>query len=79
MSFITLSFYSRNGLIFFPDFCQLVLERLREDRYAEEDFRRFMFKVGEDRMEDIVTKHLCYRCCVVLILTPMTSGQRNIK
>jgi hypothetical protein len=24
----------------------LVLERLREDKYAEEDFRRFMFKVG---------------------------------
>ena len=23
-----------------------MLERLREDKYAEEDFRRFMFKVG---------------------------------
>ena len=36
---------ARNGLIYFPDFCQLILERLREDKYAEEDFRRFMFKV----------------------------------
>ena len=37
-------------MIFFPDFCQLVLERLREDKYAEEDFRRFMFKVMDMMM-----------------------------
>ena len=36
---------ARNGLIYFPEFCQLVLENLRQDRQAEEDFKRNMFKV----------------------------------
>ena len=33
-------------MIYFPDFCQLVLERFREDETQEEDFRENMFKVG---------------------------------
>ena len=44
---LSASFFFRNGLIYFPDFCQLVLERFREDKYTEEDFRRSMFKVGQ--------------------------------
>ncbi len=36
----------KNGLIYFPDFCQLVLDQIREDeKNGEEDFRRNMFKV----------------------------------
>ena len=38
-------FLVRNGYIFFPDFCQLVLERFREEEDEEEEFRRGMFKV----------------------------------
>lgn len=34
---------SRNGFIYFPEFCQVVLERLRED--DEELFRQNMFKM----------------------------------
>ena len=37
----------RKGLIYFPDFCQLVLDRLREDEVQEEQFRQNMFKVGK--------------------------------
>ena len=34
---------SRNGLIYFPDFCKIVLKRWREE--DEEVFRQNMFKV----------------------------------
>lgn len=37
---------SRNGLIFFADFCQLVLDWLREDARGEEEFRQEMFRVS---------------------------------
>lgn len=38
----------KNGLIYFPDFCQLVLDQIREDeKNGEEDFRRNMFKVSD--------------------------------
>ena len=36
---------ARNGFIYFPEFCHLVLENLRQDKQAEEEFRRNMFKV----------------------------------
>ena len=36
----------RNGLIYFPEFCQLVLKWFRKDELQEEDFRENMFKVG---------------------------------
>ena len=36
----------RKGLIYFPDFCQLVLERFRESESEEEDFFQTMFKVS---------------------------------
>ena len=35
----------RNGLIYFADFCQLVLDWLREDASQEEAFRQAMFRV----------------------------------
>ena len=36
---------AKNGMIYFPDFCQLVLEQIREEGNGEEDFRMNMFKV----------------------------------
>ena len=35
----------RNGLIYFADFCQLVLDWFREDGNQEEAFRQAMFRV----------------------------------
>ena len=35
---------ARNGLIYFPDFCKLVLDTFREEKNKEEQFRRNMFK-----------------------------------
>ena len=35
----------RNGLIYFADFCQLVLDWFREDGKQEEAFREAMFRV----------------------------------
>ena len=36
---------ARNGLIFFPEFCEIVLKKFRED--DEEQFAQIMFKVRE--------------------------------
>ena len=36
---------SKRGLIYFPDFCQLVLEKFRGDAVEGENFRQNMFKV----------------------------------
>ena len=36
---------SKRGLIYFPDFCQLVLEKFRGDAVEDEIFRQNMFKV----------------------------------
>ena len=35
---------ARKGLIYFPDFCQIVLERMRETDAKEDDFRMTIFK-----------------------------------
>ena len=35
---------SRNGHIYFPEFCRIVLRKFRED--DEEQFAQVMFKVG---------------------------------
>ena len=65
-----LSYISRKGLIYFPDFCQLVLERFRESESEEEDFFQSMFKVGEgggvdddndDISDDVRDRALSYR------------------
>ena len=36
---------ARNGLIFYPDFCQLCLEYFRQEE-REEEFRKNLFKVS---------------------------------
>ncbi|XP_023347863.1 calmodulin isoform X2 [Eurytemora carolleeae] len=36
---------ARNGLIYFPDFCEVILKRYRQDDKAEESFRQNMFKM----------------------------------
>ena len=50
--YLSLSFSSssstRKGLIYFPDFCQIVLERFRENEAEEEEFRKTIFKVADD-------------------------------
>ena len=38
---------SKRGLIYFPDFCQLVLEKFRGDGVEDEIFRQNMFKVSK--------------------------------
>ena len=35
----------RKGLIYFPDFCQLILKRFRNSEEQEENFKQNMFKV----------------------------------
>ena len=37
---------ARKGLIYFPDFCQVILERFRQSSAEEEDFRQMIFKVN---------------------------------
>jgi len=36
---------ARDGLIYFPDFCQVVLERMRQTKEEEENFFQCMFKM----------------------------------
>ena len=38
----------RNGLIYFPEFCNLALEWFRETEEEEDTFRQSMFKVHLD-------------------------------
>ena len=42
---------ARNGLVFFPEFCKVVLKKFREDN--EEEFAQVMFKVS-DIVQDII-------------------------
>ena len=42
---------ARNGLVFFPEFCKVVLKKFREDN--EEEFAQVMFKVN-DIAQDII-------------------------
>jgi hypothetical protein len=51
---------ARKGLIYFPDFCQIVLERFRQSPAKEEDFRQMMFKVG---IKGINKSHLLQIMC----------------
>ena len=45
---------ARNGLVFFPEFCDVVLRKFREDN--EKEFAEVMFKVGDVPSNDILTK-----------------------
>ena len=42
---------SKRGLIYFPDFCQLVLEKFRGDGVEDEIFRQNMFKVSKQDLQ----------------------------
>jgi hypothetical protein len=67
LSFISVdTFLFRNGLIYFPDFCQVVLKRYRQDKDAEENFMQNMFKVKKQHfLRDCLFKKLiklkCFR------------------
>ena len=50
---------ARNGLIFFPEFCQIVLKRFREEN--EEEFAQVMFKVTKVLCGNLVLKF--FICC----------------
>ena len=39
---------AREGLLYFPDFCTVVLERMRQTKEEEEDFYQNMFKVSSE-------------------------------
>jgi Ca2+-binding EF-hand superfamily protein len=41
------NYIAKDGLIYFPEFCHLVLGRIREEPEDEEQFRQNMFKVGQ--------------------------------
>ena len=46
--------YARKGLIYFPDFCDVILERYRLSEEEEEDFVKYMFKVQSKRITKMV-------------------------
>ena len=47
---VLIVFPTRNGFIYFPEFCAIVNKKLREE--DEEVFRQNMFKVGDDGDDD---------------------------
>ena len=69
---------SKNGFIYYPDFCQLCLEYFRQEPEEEEEFRRNMFKVGKIRHSDMNTVNISQRFFVEQIPIPRIIEQRNI-
>ena len=69
---------SKNGFIYYPDFCQLCLEYFRQEPEEEEDFRRNMFKVGIMIHFNINTVYISQRFFVEQIPIPRIIEQRNI-
>ena len=59
---------ARNGLVYFPEFCAVVLKKFREE--DEEQFSQIMFKVGIRHRIHAMYPHgvNLVRCCVVLSL-----------
>ena len=49
--FNTVYLIFRNGLIYFPDFCQLCLEKFRQSEEEEEEFYKNAFKVDRKQLE----------------------------
>ena len=43
---------ARNGLVFFPEFCKVVLKKFRED--DEDQFAQVMFKVSDIAHDDLI-------------------------
>ncbi len=82
LSFISVNtFLFRNGLIYFPDFCQVVLKRYRQDKDAEENFMQNMFKVKKNFLRDCLFKKLikfkCFRWCAAQNLYRQTSRPKS--
>ena len=46
---------ARNGLVFFPEFCKVVLKKFRED--DEDQFAQVMFKVSDTAHDDLIYDH----------------------
>ena len=40
------NYITRRGLIYFNDFCQMILKWFRDDVSEEEHFKQLMFRVG---------------------------------
>ena len=68
---------SRNGLIYFPDFCQICLEYFRQDREHEEDFMKNMFKVFV--LQWYNPQESIFRFFVEQSLYQQTTEQRSIE
>ena len=66
-----------NGLVYFPDFCKLVLRKYREE--SKELLNQTFFKVTLCLTFLIYLSFNLIRLFVVLTHTPPTSGQRNTK
>lgn len=52
----------KNGLIYFADFCQLVLDWFREDASQEEAFRQAMFRVSLRMLKIFSVQDLSKTC-----------------
>lgn len=70
-----------DGLIYFPDFCQLCLEYFRQGQEEEEEFRKNLFKVNQcsSLLSRLVLQLLSYRFSVEQSLYQQITGRRNIK
>ena len=69
----------RKGLIFFPDFCQLCLEKFRENEEEEEEFYKLAFKVINSNAQTDSHSALfdCRRLSAARILSLQISGLRS--
>ena len=70
--------FARKGLLYFPDFCDVVLERFRPSKEEEEDFYQHVFKVN-NRMSSSATDdiELFKRLFAELILSQLIFGLKN--
>ena len=59
---LSLIVLSRKGLIFFPDFCQLCLEKFRETEEEEEEFYKLAFKVLFQTQTDYLSPVIFDHC-----------------
>ena len=72
---------AKNGLIYYPDFCQLCLEYFRQEPDEEEDFRRNMFKVRNLYIMNPIMNmvFISQRFFVEQIPIPLIIEQRDIE
>ena len=70
------NYITRRGLIYFNDFCQMILKWFRDDVSQEEHFKQLMFRVGLVVNDDCYDS--CFRSCVDLTFTTRSTKPRNI-